>query len=100
MLKISIVENETRRRVVLEGKLVAPWTDHLKSLCQRTPDDPDGRELILDVRGLTIISSEGEAVLRTLMLEGAKFRGSDIFMKQILKNLARRDTRADGKKKA
>ena len=97
MLKISIIENAAKRRVVLEGKLVAPWTDQLKSLCARIPGDPDGRELIVDLHGLTVISAEGEDVLRVLMLQGAKFRGSDVFTRQILKNLARRDRRVDSK---
>ena len=37
-----------------------------------------------------MISQEGEDVLLALMLQGAKFRGSDVFTKQILKQLSRR----------
>ena len=90
MLKITIVENETKRHLVLEGKLVAPWTDELKSVCQGTASELDHRELVIDVGGLTIISADGEDALLALMLQGAKFRGSDVFTKQILNQLARR----------
>ena len=88
-----MIEGETRRQLVLEGKLVAPWTDELKSVCQGAVDGLDRRELIIDVRGLTVISKDGEEVLLTLMVHGARFRGSDVFTKEVLKQLARRAQR-------
>ena len=90
MLKISIIENGTRRQVILEGKLVKPWTDELRNVCKSNEGESEHRELVVDVRGLTVISLEGEDALLALMLQGAKFRGSDLFTKQILKQLARR----------
>ena len=90
MLKISVIDRETKRQLVLEGKLVAPWTEELKSLCDDQAKTPDDRELVIDIRGLTVISKEGEEVLFGLILCGAKFRGSDVFTKQVLKQLARR----------
>jgi len=93
MLKISIIDGETKRQLVLEGKLVAPWTDELKSVCQGAVKDIDHRELVIDVRGLTVISTDGEEVLLGLMVHGARFRGSDVFTKEVLKQLARRAQR-------
>ena len=90
MLRISIIENETKRQLVLEGKLVEPWTDELKNICKSNGSESEHRALVVDVRGLTVISQEGEDVLLALMLQGARFRGSDVFTKQILKQLARR----------
>lgn len=90
MLRISIIENETRRQLVLEGKLIEPWTDELKNVCKSNDSESGHRELVVDVRGLTVISQEGEDVLLALMLKGARFRGSDVFTRQILKQLSRR----------
>ena len=90
MLRVSIIENGIRFQLVLEGKLVAPWTDELKRFCNGNQGEGRHRELVVDVRGLTVISKEGEDVLLALMLQGASFRGSDVFTKQILKQLARR----------
>jgi hypothetical protein len=42
MLRISIVERSTRRRLVLEGKLVAPWVHELKPAYQQASADLDG----------------------------------------------------------
>ena len=90
MLRISIIESGTSRRLMLEGKLVPPWTDELKNALARNESGEEHCELVVDVRGLTVISEEGEDVLLALMLQGARFRGSDVFTKQILKQLARR----------
>jgi hypothetical protein len=95
MLKISIKDSKTTRRLVLEGKVVAPWANELRSACNGLRSQPDQRQLVIDVRGVTDISAEGEQVLLCLMVQGAKFRGTGVFMKQVLKELARRILRND-----
>jgi anti-anti-sigma regulatory factor len=90
MLKITIFENGTKRQVVLEGKLVAPWTKELNNVVQSAVADRDHLELVIDLRSVTAISADGEDVLLTLMDKGARFRASGVFMRQVLKNLTRR----------
>lgn len=90
MLKISITDREAKRVLVLEGKLIAPWTHELvKVACQADPDHID-RELVIDLRGVTEISADGEEALYCLMVQGAKFRGDGVFVKQVLKQVAQR----------
>lgn len=100
MLKISTIENQTKCLLVLEGKLLPPWTDELKNICSERQIRSNHGELVIDIRGLTVISREGEDVLLSLMLQGAKFRGSDVFTRQILKQLARRAQKVSEGKKA
>ncbi len=45
MLKISIVDTKSRRRLVVEGKLVAPWAAELTSVWRKAIADPDGRNV-------------------------------------------------------
>ena len=90
MLKISIVEGRKQRRLVVEGKLVAPWSDELKAACERARSGLNGRELVIDLQNLTTISRQGEELLLELMKQGAKFRGCGVFTNQILKQVARR----------
>jgi len=97
MLKISIFENDRKRQVVLEGKLVAPWTSELKNFGEETLSDGDNRELIIDLRSVTALSAEGEDVLLVLADQGARFRVSGVFMRQVVKQLARRSRLAKGK---
>jgi len=90
MLKISVNESAGSRVFVLEGRLVAPWTDELRSACQPAQTGVDDRELIVDVGGLTAISADGEETLLCLLMQGAKFRGTGVYMRTVLEQLARR----------
>jgi hypothetical protein len=92
MLKISVVEGPHRRRLILEGKLIAPWTTELTTACEAARADLHGRQLIVDLRSLTAISSEGESVLLQLMNEKIKFH-CGVFMKEVLRQLARKRQR-------
>jgi len=87
MLRISVVESPRRCRLVVEGKLIAPWTAELAAACEKARADLDGRELIVDLRNLTAIGAEGESVLLQLMSEKVKFR-CGVFTKEVLRRLA------------
>jgi len=90
MLKISVVDGRNERRLVVEGKLVAPWAAEMKNACENAKADLGGRELVVDIRNLSVISQEGENTLLGLMREGVTFRCCGVFTKEILKHVARR----------
>lgn len=87
---ISIVEASNQRRLVLEGRLIAPWADELKTTCEKAMVDLQGRELVVDMKNVTTISQEGENVLLQLMNRGIKFHSDGVFTKHVMKQLARR----------
>jgi len=89
-MRISTVEARTERRLVLEGKLIAPWTTELKSACEKARENLQGRELVVDLKNVTNIDQEGENLLAALMKEGIKFRSCGVFTKQVLRQVARR----------
>jgi anti-anti-sigma regulatory factor len=93
MLKISLVENRTRCLLVLEGKIIAPWTTELRTACEKARADLHDRELVIDMKHITMISQEGENVLLHLLNEGVKFRCHGVFTKLVLKQVARRASR-------
>jgi anti-anti-sigma regulatory factor len=90
MLKISIVETESRRRLILEGTLVHPWTAEVERAWIHAEDHLGGRRLVVDLSDVTLISRDGENTLLKLMKEGAKFSGRDVVTKHVLKQLGRR----------
>jgi hypothetical protein len=90
MLKISIRDNPRQRRLLIEGKLIGPWATELARVWRQATADLNGRALIIDVKGLTAITEDGENVLLDLMKEGASFRSSGVFTKQVLKRMARK----------
>jgi hypothetical protein len=93
MLKISLVDNARQRRLVVEGKLVAPWATELRNACQEARADLDGRELVVEMKHITTISQEGENVILELINEGTRFRCQGVFSKHVVKELTRRASR-------
>ncbi|HXX27115.1 MAG TPA: hypothetical protein VEI99_01560 [Terriglobales bacterium] len=90
MFKISIVETQGQRRLVLEGTLVRPWTTEVESAWRNAGEELQGRKLIIDLRNVTLISRDGENTLFKLMSNGAKFYCGDVLMKHVLRQVARR----------
>ncbi len=90
MMRISITDSQKHRHVVVEGKLVCPWVAELKAACHRAKADLSGRELVVDLRGLMVISQEGENVLLELMNDGVRFQGSGVFTTYVISTIARR----------
>jgi len=90
MLKISILETESRRRLVLEGTLVHPWTAEVERAWVDAENQLGRRQLVVDLSDVTLISRDGENTLLKLMREGAKFSGRDVLTKHVLKQLGRR----------
>jgi len=90
MFRISTVETNGQRRLVLEGRLVPPWTAEVESAWRNAGQQLKGRKLIIDLANVTLISPDGENTLFKLMREGAKFSCGDVLTKHVLKQLARR----------
>ena len=90
MFKISIVETRRQRKLVLEGKLVRPWTAELENAWRSAGEQLQGRKLIVDLTNVTLISPDGENTLFELMREGARFSRGDVLTQHVLKQLARR----------
>ncbi|HTB13139.1 MAG TPA: hypothetical protein VK752_16265 [Bryobacteraceae bacterium] len=89
MLKITVIEDQRQRRVIVEGKLIAPWAAELTSAYQIAGTDLQNRELIIDLRSVTAISTEGETVLLQLIRGKAKFL-CGVYMKEVVAHLARK----------
>jgi len=99
MLKITAVDSERQRTLVLEGKLVDPWVAEL----ERAWDDGrrlnHPRRLVVDLKDVTVISQRGEDLLFQMMSEGAQFnccRG--VLTKHVLQRLEQRREEEGAKK--
>ena len=90
MLKISIVDKPSQRRLVVEGKLIAPWAAELRSVWRKATENLNSRGVVIDVKCLTAITEDGENVLMELMKAGASFRCSGVFTKWVVRRLARK----------
>lgn len=87
MLKISTIDTQSERRLVVEGKLVEPWLVELRRAWGSADEQLHGRRLIVDLRNVTVISREGEGAIFELMREGARFSCSGVLTRDLLKRL-------------
>lgn len=92
MLKISLVDGQRQRKLIVEGALVAPWASELAIACEKARADLEGRELIVDLRSLTGIGPEGESVLLQLMKNKVKLQ-CGVFVRELLRQLVRSSQR-------
>ena len=92
MLKISLIDSARQRRLVVEGKLVAPWAAALRNAYQQATADLCGRELVIEMKHITTISQEGENLILELINGGIRLRCRGIFTKHVVKELSRRAT--------
>jgi hypothetical protein len=93
MLRISVTDSRTKRRLVLEGKLIGPWVAELRKASKAARGEIADRALVVDVKNVCVISEEGENALLELMSEGAMFRCSGVVTKHLIQQLRRRSKR-------
>ena len=86
MLKITVVQGRRQRRLIVEGRLIAPWAAELTRVYETARTDLDDRELVVDLRSLTGISPEGETVLLQLVREKVRFL-CGVYTREVLKQL-------------
>lgn len=90
MIKISLIDGRSQRRLIVEGKLIAPWAAELRGACEGARGDLHGRELVVEMKHVTAVSQEGENIILQLINAGVKFRCRGVLMKHVLKQLTRR----------
>ena len=65
MLKISCMESmDNARTLRLDGQVIGPWVEELRSVCERLLTQ--GNQLTLDLAGVSFIDREGVSLLWTL----------------------------------
>ncbi|HZW79748.1 MAG TPA: hypothetical protein VFF50_04710 [Candidatus Deferrimicrobiaceae bacterium] len=96
MMKISLIDSAKKRRLIVEGKLIAPWAAELRNACQEARADLRGRELVIEMKHITTISQEGENVILELINGGGKLRCEGVFTKYVVKELTRHARRKLG----
>ena len=90
MFRVSTVDTRSERTLVVEGTLVGPWVAELRTSWRNACQELGGRQLVIDLCNLTVVSREGEEAIFGLMKEGAKFSCGDVLLKHVLKQLERR----------
>ncbi|MGC2110028.1 MAG: hypothetical protein WA655_10965 [Candidatus Korobacteraceae bacterium] len=94
MLRISVEENPDALSLILEGRLVGPWVDELRRLCQERGAPVKGRQTTVDLCEVTAMDDQGQALLDDLFQRGAALRCSDVMNQYLVEQMARPGARS------
>ena len=70
--------------MVVEGALVPPWTQEFSNAYENARANLEGRQLIIDLKGLTTISTEGRNLLLELQRSKIKLR-CGVYVTEVLR---------------
>jgi hypothetical protein len=87
MLRISITENATEMRLVLQGRLTGLQVEELKTSWKAASQLLKGRTCKVDIDQLTFIDKRGKRVLRAMSREGAQFIANDLYLRGMAEEL-------------
>ena len=90
VLKITTIQTEGQRKLVLEGKLIEPWVTEFKKAWQEANESPNGSTLVIDLGDVTVISSQAEKVLLEIRREGGRFVCGGILNKHLVRQIDRK----------
>ena len=87
MLKISTIETEGQRKLILAGGIVKPWSAELSRAWKDACGSLGGRKLVVDLTGVTVISRDGMHVLHEMKNHGVEFICRGVYVSHVLRNL-------------
>jgi anti-anti-sigma regulatory factor len=87
MLKITTIDSGVQRKLVIVGRIVEPWAAELNRTWEHARDSLGGRQLVVDLTGVTVISREGTHVLHEMMNHGVEFVCRGVYVSHVVRNL-------------
>jgi hypothetical protein len=87
MLRITVTENASEQRWILQGRLAGSSIEELtQSWCSNRLQA--GKSRVVDVNGVTSIDKDGEQVLLMMIRDGVKFVARGLYTKHLLESLS------------
>jgi len=86
MLRITILEEASKTRFVLEGKLVGAWVGEFRR-CWKTTERVQERRPVVDLGSVTQIDFYGKALLTEMHLQGIELLASGVMTRAIIEGI-------------
>lgn len=87
MLRISIEQDQNAIFFVLEGRLVGPWVDELRTVWEQRTTAETEPPLTVDLCGLTAMDTAGRDLLEELLQRGATIRCYDVMNQYLVEQM-------------
>ena len=90
MLKVTVLSGGTECRTRLERRLFSPWVSKLESAWEMAQQAASGKKIAVDLSGITLIDSNGKAVLMNMIGQGTKLVARGIYNQPSVEELKSR----------
>jgi hypothetical protein len=97
MLRITMTEDKSEQRWVLQGRLTASLLEELIASWRDNRDRRPTLNRVVDLDEVTCIDKDGEQVLLMMIRDRAKFVASGLYTKHLLESLSRIDANSQVK---
>lgn len=87
MLRITMVENASEQRWILQGRLTCHSIDELVASWSAHRDRPPTQSCIVDLNEVTSIDKDGEQIIQMMIRDGAKFVATGLYTRRLLESL-------------
>jgi len=98
MFKITTVDTQSQRRLVVEGTLIGPWVAELRATWKNALQELGDRKMVIDLGNLTVISIEGEDAIFELMKDGARFSRGGVLTRHVVRQLTQKKQRESSRR--
>ena len=92
MLRITMTEDASEQRWVLQGRLTSSLLEELNESWRANLDRSPTLRRIVDLDEVTCIDKDGEQVLLMMIRDGARFVASGLYTKHLLESLSQSAT--------
>ncbi len=90
MFKITVVDNLTEEKWILQGHLTGEFASELRANWQRSLDQSSDRPRVVDLSDVTAIDKSGEEVLLQMTRQHATFIATGVSTRYLLEELQAR----------
>jgi len=88
MLRITMTEDASEQRWVLQGRLTASFLEELTESWRANRGRRPTQNRVVDLNEVTCIDKDGEQVLLMMIRDGAKFLANGLYTKHLLESLS------------
>ena len=84
MMKVQVRDSEDAVVLQVCGRVAGCWVPELEKCWQGAHEGRPKSKFAVDLRGVTFIDSQGEALLRSMHHEGARFLVAGLLIQEII----------------
>ena len=91
MIRISETREGSKRRLLAEGTLSGGWVDVLEKCWLEAQTPPNGKQMRIDLSGVTYVDNKGRELLARMIRDGAELRGTGVMTRAVIEEITARE---------